>query len=473
MAEIKSGLDATLLTVDPISKAARSSLYDPSGQSAVMAAQDQPITLAGVMQLGANDRSAVPLRVDRLGSQAVALHTPLLFESFEGTVPHATRWNVIATTMAATMTTVGGLVLNSGASAAINVGYLLQSTQRFTKTQRMPLQVKMRARLNRATNSVMELGFGDAATFNGAHTTGAYWQVQSGGAVKPVLTFNGVDSTGGVDISGLLNLVDYYTFDVWMDDDEATFTVQNTATGLILNRQTIPLPAPQQRLLSATALPVIARLYNTGTAPASAPQMIVTDVMVLALDGSLNRPWSATCAAQGRASIENPFTGAQLANNTNNTTPVNATLSNATAGYTTLGGLFSFIPLAGAVTDYALFGFQVPVGANFRMTDIAIETWNTGAAVATTPTLLVWSLATNLTAVSLATANHQRRALGAQSLPIGAVPGAKAERIAQTFDTPVACHGGRFIDIILRMPVGTATASQVVQGMVNVGGYFE
>lgn len=473
MAEIKSGVDATLLTVDPTSKAARTALYDGLGNPAVLADQAQPAARSMAIMGGFNDASAIPFRVDRMGSQAVALHSPLLFESFEGAAIHITRWNAIATTMAATQSSVAGLTINSAAITTINTGYLLQSTQRFLKTQRSPIQFKARARLNKVNNSIMELGFGDAATFNGAHTTGAYWQVQAGGAIKPVLTFNGSDSTAGVDVSASINAANYYTFDVWMDDDEAIFTIQDTATSLIISRQIISLPVIQQRLLSASSLPAFARVYNTGVAPASAPQMFLTDVMVLILDGQLNRPWADNLAAQGRSALENPLTGVQSAAFTNSAVPANAVLSNTAASYATLGGFFNVAAVAGAVTDFPLFGFQVPVSSNFRMTDIDIETWNTGAAVATTPTLMVWGVATQLTAVSLATANHVRRGIGAQSLPVGAAIGAKAERIQKTFDTPIPCNSGRFIDIILRMPVGTATALQVIQGMVNIGGYFE
>ena len=50
---------------------------------------------------------------------------------------------------------------------------------------------------------------------------------------------------------------------------------------------------------------------------------------------------------------------------------------------------------------------------------------------------------------------------------------AKAERISQSFDTPLITNPGRFLTVILRMPVGTATASEVFQGMVNLRGRFE
>ena len=274
MAGIESGVSANdRLTVDPVSKAARSTLYDLSGNIAILPEHSAPAVPSGLVAMGMNDRSAIGMRLDRLGGQASALHTVLLSDSFEGTTVHPLRWLITATTMAGAATTVGGLVFNSGSITTINTGYMLQSTQRFAKTQRTPLQAKFRARLNHVNNSVMELGYGDAATFNGANTAGAYWQMTSSGVLQPVVTYNSVDQTGA-DIRSLINTANYYTFDVIMDDDEATFVCQDTFTGLIISRQSIKLPLTGQRLLSSTAIPVLARQYNTGTAPATAPQMI-------------------------------------------------------------------------------------------------------------------------------------------------------------------------------------------------------
>jgi hypothetical protein len=102
---------------------------------------------------------------------------------------------------------------------------------------------------------------------------------------------------------------------------------------------------------------------------------------------------------------------------------------------------------------------------------IDIETWNTGAAVAGTPALPVRGPGVGQSAVSLAS-GIARIGLGAQSFPIGAAIGAKAERISQNFDTPLITNPGRFLTVILRMPVGTATAGEVFQGMVNLRGRF-
>ena len=107
------------------------------------------------------------------------------------------------------------------------------------------------------------------------------------------------------------------------------------------------------------------------------------------------------------------------------------------------------------------------------ITGIEIETWNTGAASATTPTLLTWGVHNNLTAVSLATAGGARTMLGSQVIAVGTAIGGQADRrVAKQFTTPLVCGPGRFIDIVLRMPVGSATASQVIAGYVNIEGYF-
>ena len=472
MAQIQSGAGSDLLSVDAINKAARAALYDTNGNALALDADDQPSIASGLLSMGLNDRSVLPMRVDRFGSQAQASHQPMFTESFEGSSLNIIRWLATSTTMTAAQSSVAGLTINSGAITTINTGYMVQSNRRFLKTQRQPLHAKIRARLAHVNNSVMEIGFGDASTYNGANTTGAYWQVTAAGVVQPVLTFNGGDQTGS-DARGVLDLSKYYTFDVFVDDDEVSFIIQDTATGLIINKQSIKLPLTAARLWSTTQLPIMLRCYNTGTAPASASQLIVSDVYVALLDGVLNAPVPHTMAMMHRNATAHVLSGVQSAQFANSAFPASATLSNTAAGYTTLGGLFQFAAVAGANTDYALFGYQVPSPATLVVTGIDIDTWNTGVASATTPTLLMWGVTTNLTAVSLATANHARVGLGSQVLAVGTPIGGQADRrISKQFQTPIVCGPGRYLDIILRVPVGTATASQVIQGMVNIEGYW-
>lgn len=470
MAQIQSGASSDLLTIDPTSKAARVALYDSSGNIINIKENDKPSQIAGLAMFGANDGTMLPARMDRMGNLGSMLHQPLFLDSFEGTTINPIRWTITATTMAATQASVSGIIFNSATITTINTGYMLKSNRAFIKNQRQPLQIKIRLRGDLYNNAVAELGFGDAATMNGANTTGAYWQYTSAGALVPVLTYNGVDITGS-DVRIIVDNNKFYTFDIILDDDSATFTIQDSFTNNILSKQVIELPTTYQRLLSTSQIYGMVRLYITGVATATAPKLQLTDVYVAGLDSNYNLPAAHTFAAMHRSLVDNPLTGAQLAQWANSAEPTSATLSNTAAGYTTLGGKFQFAAVAGAATDYALFGFQVPVPATFLITGIKIDSWVVGAAIATTPTLLTWAVKVNLTAVSLATATGNTVALGAQVLPVGAVIGTPATPVERKFETPLVCGPGRFIDIILRMPVSTATPSQVIAGMISVEGY--
>ena len=469
---LQSGASSDQLTIDPLSKAARAALYHSDGAEIVYSSHDFPADPHGLLGIALNDGRAVPLRADRYGSIATATRQALLDESFEGGTINPIRWLSTATTMAATQSSVAGFTFNSGNIVTATTGYLLNTPVRYQKTQRGLLHLKIRARIEAYNNSVMEFGFGDVATFNGAHTTGAYFQITSTGVLQGVVTNNSVDITTS-NLRSLVNVTDYYTFDIYIDDDEATFFIQNTTTGnLLADPVKIALPSSAARLFSTTQLPVFARLYNTGVAPSTAPHLIVTDISLGLVDDSRLYTARELAAIQQRTHNTNPFTGVQAPQYANSASPTSATLSNTTAGYTTLGGTFQFAAVGSLATDYALFGFQVPTPANFCVTGVTIDTWNTGAAVATTPTLLQWAIGVGSTAVSLATATVTRVPLGSQSLPIGAAIGANAAQINRQFSTPLVCGAGRFIHIILRMPIATATASQVIAGMVAVEGYW-
>jgi hypothetical protein len=224
------------------------------------------------------------------------------------------------------------------------------------------------------------------------------------------------------------------------------------------------------------------RVVNGAVAPASAPQLLVGGVEAIRKVLDEARPIAHKQTWEGFTAAYNPLTGAQAANHANSTAPTSATLSNTAAGYTTLGGRYQFAAPAGAVTDFALFGFQVPTSFRFVVTGISISACNTGAAVATTATSLEWSLGVGSTAVSLATADAiaatptsapRRIPLGKQSFAIGAAAEACTTDVVRAFMSPHVVESGRFLHVILAVPVGTATASQVIRGTVTIDGYFE
>jgi hypothetical protein len=468
--DLKGALSGALAEVEATSKALRTRLYGASAPMTGLHGADAR-TMEGVMQLANNDGNARILRADRFGGLALAQQTPLLHEPFEGATLSASRFVATATTMAAVQAATG-LTINSGAINTINTGYVLASRKLHPRIMRAPLQFKTRLRAAWYANSVMEFGYGSGNSATASPNVGAYFQITAGGVFQGVVTYNGVDTT--VALPGFTNNINqFFTYDILLDDENATFIVQDTATGLILSEATIPLPLSQGRLANVTHLPHFWSVRITGVATATPPQMIVTDGYVGLLDMNLNTPWAQRIVQMGGGSNYNPTTFAQASNGANSAAPTAATLANATAGYATLGGRFGFAAVAGAVTDYPLFAFTVPSPYQFVCTGVDIETYNTGAAVATTAHLFDWSIGVNGASANLGTGAHIRCFIGAQSLPVAAAIGAKAERISTPPGFMKVCEAGLNLAIILRMPVATATASQVIQGGVAIHGFFE
>jgi hypothetical protein len=183
-----------------------------------------------------------------------------------------------------------------------------------------------------------------------------------------------------------------------------------------------------------------------------------------------------------------------------------ALLPNATAATTVTGAAISqTVPIAvglggqaGIVAgvpgvDGLITSYQVPAptinitGRNLYITGIRIDAVNIGAAVATTASVLQWSLAYGATGATVptlaqaetgsfitATARAWRRVpLGLHSFIVGAAIGASAEAITVTFDTPYVVRPGEWVASVAKFIVGTATASQVIWSNVMINGYFE
>jgi hypothetical protein len=203
-------------------------------------------------------------------------------------------------------------------------------------------------------------------------------------------------------------------------------------------------------------------------------------VIVTQQDLNQNKPWDFQMAGIGRGSFQSPVSAfGQTANHTNSTSPASATLSNTAAGYATLGGRYQLAAVGGAATDFALFAFQVPAGYQLFIANISIACMNTGAIGGLTGTILDWAVGVNGSAVSLATADgagtwaSRRIPLGMQAFGISAAIGVAAPDINRRFDVPLVVDSGRYLHIILQVPAGLATASQVLRGDVFINGFFE
>lgn len=417
-----------------------------------------------------NDDTAVMLRADRKWNLLSGNYNPEIIDAFEWATVNVQKWTATSTTFVPAQSTTGGYNMNNTNLTTANAVSVLQTQRLFYKIPRVPLQAKFRVRANINTNSNADFGFGVPTTTTLIVPNGVAVRVING-LWSIVCTFNNVETvTANINkLSDWLQFAtnntnaEFYVVDIIADDDNIIATIQNTQTGDIIAKWGIEVPLSSLAMWWATALPFYARVWNAAVAPSIAPVVTLGYTQILTTDMVYNG--SITAGNLGMTAGRNPFTGAQLENHTNSTAPTSATLSNTAAWYATLGGRFQFAATAGAATDYALFGFTVPAGSKFICEGIHIELYNTVVAVATTPTIFEWSMWFNSSAVSLATANIIRRQVGCQNFQVGAWVGACATAIETNFITPEVVESGRFVHVILNMPVGTATATEIFRGI--------
>jgi len=402
-------------------------------------------------------------------------------DNFNYTAQNSSKHKYTSTTM--TMTWAGGFLNTNGSSITTTATAAQIQTYRHFPLQGgggVYCETALALSNTIPTNCNIDWGmFLPAAAGTSIPLDGVYFRANSGG-VFGVVNNNGTEITSAAfNFTPAINHV--YKYNISISDSKIEFWIDD-----VLYAE-IPKPTNTGSVFYAGSVPFAIRHHHTGVASAVVQAKIANYTIGVA-DMDNVRLWSANKAGQGLSSIQTPsgFTQGQTANYANSAAPASATLSNTTAGYTTLGGQFQFAAVAGAETDYALFGYQntTPTtsitGRNLVIRGIWIDTFNMGAAVATTPTVLQWTLGVGSTAVSLATAEAaaarapRRITLGTQAFPVGAAIGADAgKRIDVNLDAPVVVEPGTFLHVILKMPVGTATASQIIRGVVGINAYWE
>ncbi len=396
---------------------------------------------------------------------------PVFFHTVEGTALNSQVW--VTSTSTFTVAQASGLItLNSGASTSTSKYAILNSIKSIPLYGNLPLEFhgQFSTNISPEANATMEFGIGSAATTSApTDFIGIRW---SGTSMLAVVANNSVEQTAAITAPSITTI---HTLRLLIRTNSVTFFVDGNQVAEIANGSGVPFPT------SVARLPVLARTISGGSAPSTAPELNVGNVWVLQKDQNAPKPWSTTLSSLGRGAYQNPLTTfAQTANHANSTSPSSATLSNTAAGYTTLGGRYQFAALAGAATDYALFAYQAPAGFQTFVTRVRISAMVTGAANATTASILDWGVGINSSAVSLATTDSGNTAWAPRRIPVGMQAfltsdaiGTTAKDIDVTFDPPLCVDGGRYFHVILQVPVMTATASEVIRGDVLIEGFSE
>lgn len=480
------GLSGDLLEVDSGSNSLRSSIYDSTGFELAKGNREN-ITDAhkGLLISGKHNSISVPIRTDLIGNQISGNINLELIDQFENVSNQ--KWTSTNGTFSPTTSSILGFNANSTNSTTSGAYAILLSNNFFNNYPRQPLNVRTRLRHNLVANSYCDFGFGTPTTTTLLVPTGVQVRMVTSGSVQIVFTFNGAEIASAnviskingngntigndLDMSNSYYTNSFFVYDLYLKNTSVLLSIYDTSTGTCIGDVELNVPKDILSQWSISAAPFYFRVVNSST-PSTAPVFTVSEVSIGSLDTNIIRDISQMAAQLDFSAGRSPFTGIATENHTNSTAPTSATLSNTAAGYTTLGGRFQFATVAGAATDYALFAFQVPTNSKFICEGVSIESYNTGAAVATTGTVLEWALGFNSTGVSLATANIVRRQVGVQTFADRDAIGKKAERIDLDFITGERVGSGRYIHVILNMPIGTATASQIIRGQVLIKGRF-
>lgn len=397
------------------------------------------------------------------------------YDQFENATVNTTIWTQDQSGMAQVQAN-GSLTLNSGGSTTADAYSTLTGAKRVVIINEYATNSLWRARVVAQDEANISFGYG-IASGTAAVPDGAFFRFNNG-QLWGVAAFGGAETL--VEFDSLPISTDFYAYEITVFENRILFSIRSN-DGKFAESVTLQLSATQSAFFESSHLPLFARVFNENPGPSAAAQLVLGQAAASQLDVNMQKPWSEQLAGTGLGAIVNPNTHAQTTNYVNNTAPVSAVLSNTTPSYTTLGGLFQFDAPTGAETDYALFGFQVPIppGRTLYVWSVVIAALNLGASVNNaTPTAIQWAIAANSSGASLATGAPNppiKTAVGIQSVNKGATAGDPYQPPILTYTprTPLVVFPGRYLHVIARVISGVATTNQIVRGTVTVEGYFE
>jgi hypothetical protein len=420
----------------------------------------------------------------------VGVDTILFSDTFNATAQNTGNWKHTFTTMTMTQS-AGFLNVNAaGTSTVANNSAFLQSWRYFALQGTAPLAVEFTGQFTDypTANEVFMAGLG-VAVAAAQPVDGVWFQLSSAG-LEGVQRYNSgatVNTTLVADVSTLpLNTNAKYVAVIgerevewWIDD-------------VLYGRSEIP-NANGQPFLS-TSLPVFIQKYNSGTV-GSSPNMIVKvgDVSVTLMDLNANMAWAnqmASCGL-GMQGLNGGTMGSPQVQWANTALPTAAAATNTTAALGAfLGGIFLMNAPAASATDVIIASYQNPVGSvnqtarTMKIRGIKVDCVNSVVAVATTASTFAVAVAWGGSALSLATAEtgsfvtatakaRRIQPIGVISFPVGSAIGAQASGIQFDFEAPLVINPGEYVQIIAKILVGTATATEVFQWVISPNLYHE
>lgn len=382
--------------------------------------------------------------------------------------------------------TTGGVVLNEGYDGSAGTFSVLE-TRVFRTTSSHSVRLDMKLKL---TSSI--LGQGDAVEHDGFTCEFGLGLVSDTNTPQDGVLFRFTQSrlttvvvNNFIETSisnGFIMSSDTFSdFRIILNEDRAEFWVDDN-----LIRSMSATTASVGGLTSSGSLPFFVRHYNYDTQFFGGASATLANVEVSLMDIRTNKGYSTNSSLKGLSSISTIEATAVI---DDSAAPSTIVLSNTVPGYVSLGGQFQFAAPTSGETDYAVFAYynSEPLSTavfskTLVITDVRIDTYNTGVANAGSPTLLLWSIGlgstdgslTTVDSPSIGTRGPRRLALGTQMLATTAAIGANCDRgIDANFKTPLVVEPGTYFHLIVKIPVCIANGSRIIRGIAYMNGYFE
>lgn len=425
----------------------------------------------------------------------VGLDTVLFDDNFNATTQNSNLWAYTSATLTATQPGAGTVNFSTVQGTTSAHGAFMRTFQTFPLVNTAPLAIEfMGGMFNAAlvSGEVWLAGLGLPTAAVTRPTDGVWFRLTTAG-LEGVLAFNGIETSSGVLMAfGSVVVGEMGKYVIIVGEREVEFWANDVFLG------ELAIPTGNAVPFLGASQPMFLMKYNTGNV-SNTNTMRVARVGVSLLDVITSRPAPLQAAVQGRAANiaqNGAIQGNTALNVLNAAVPTTAAIANATVGATFIGLGGYFVATAQATNvaaagDMIACSYQNPAptinitGRNLIITGVRINAMNTGAAVATTPTSLVWGVAYGHTAASLATVETgsfvtatthapRKKYIGMCTAAVGTAVGGLYDRpVSADFSTPLVVRPGEFIAITVKFRVGTATASQEVTYTVDFDGYWE
>lgn len=419
------------------------------------------------------------------------------------------QYNQQTTTMTLALN-AGFLRFNNSAITTINTGAAVFTHRTFSYEAKssMSLSAHIRHTQGAISNKQFDFGFGyydiagtQSATMN--EFVGFRW-TQAGALIGVVeYSAGGAPTTITVNINSGVPYADSAVkrYEIQVSQEQAEFWVDGVYQASIARQSDAP------GITKGNGYPVIARLYNGGSAPASAPVFDISKVNVVRYGYEADIPLPTRQAMMGRHSNQGQAGLTTTNGNTaliqaSATAPTGTTGSNTVTTITGLGGYYRLngaAVVAGEHSNIIVSSFQNAIlpeavgsaldARNLVITDILISPMVVSTVLAGGGAVWGWFIAVGANALSLATADAAgTTTLGTVSprvlpLPLydqvaaAAAVGTVATRTGQSaisLQTPLVVPNGTYCVVGIRTKhVAAAITSGVLDGHVGISGFWD